>query len=174
MRTEAHSGESWLSAGRLARRGAELRCGAGRRNPRGDGRVGQIDPQSISSAIDAGAYQVLGASLQSDPALVLDAVDQAGLRGCGGAGFPTGRKWRLVREIETTPKYVVCNADESEPGAFKDRVLLENDPHLLLEGMALAGYAVGASTGIIYIRGEYEWIARRLERALLRQKSSVI
>ena len=129
-------------------------------------RLGQIDPDSISSAIGAGAYQVLGDALQRERTLVLNSVEESGLRGCGGAGFPTGRKWRMVSEIRMTPKYVICNADESEPGAFKDRVLLENDPHLLLEGMALAGYAVGANSGIIYIRGEYEWIARRLERAI--------
>jgi NADH-quinone oxidoreductase subunit F len=130
-------------------------------------RVGRIVPESIHSAIGAGAYQALGAAIQSDPAEVLDAVEQAGLRGCGGAGFPTGRKWRMVSEIEGAPKYVIGNGDESEPGAFKDRVLMEGDPHLLLEGMALAAYAVGARTGIIYIRGEYEWIAQRLERAIL-------
>jgi NADH:ubiquinone oxidoreductase subunit F (NADH-binding) len=129
-------------------------------------RIGEIDPESISSAIAAGAYQVFSAALQSSPMAVLDEVEQAGLRGCGGAGFPTGKKWRMVSEAHATPKYVVCNADESEPGAFKDRVLMEGDPHLLLEGMALAGYAVGASAGVIYIRGEYEWVARRLEHAV--------
>jgi NADH:ubiquinone oxidoreductase subunit F (NADH-binding) len=133
-------------------------------------RIGEIDPESISSAIAAGAYQVLSAALQSSPMAVLDAVEQAGLRGCGGAGFPTGKKWRMVSEAHATPKYVVCNADESEPGAFKDRVLMEGDPHLLLEGMALAGYAVGATTGVIYIRGEYEWIAQRLEHAVAQAK----
>ncbi len=100
------------------------------------------------------------------PAATLDAVDRSRLRGCGGAGFPTGRKWRMVAQAPGPEKYVVCNADESEPGTFKDRVLMQGDSHLLLEGMALAGYAVGASEGIIYIRGEYEWIARRLEHAI--------
>jgi NADP-reducing hydrogenase subunit HndC len=130
-------------------------------------RIGQIDPESIESAIEAGAYQVLDAALSGPPAAVLDAVDRSGLRGCGGAGFPTGRKWSLVAQAPGPDKYVVCNADESEPGAFKDRVLMQSDPHLVLEGMALAGYAVGASSGLIYIRGEYEWIARRLERAIV-------
>jgi NADH-quinone oxidoreductase subunit F len=129
-------------------------------------RFGRIDPDSISSAIAAGAYQVLGAALQSLPTSILDAVEHAGLRGCGGAGFPTGKKWRIVEELPGGPKYVICNADESEPGAFKDRVLMEGDPHLLLESMALAGYAVGANAGVIYVRGEYEWIARRLEHAV--------
>src|SRR5262249_19835600 len=108
----------------------------------------------------------LDTALDGTPAAVLDAVDRSGLGGCGGAGFPTGRKWRMVAQASGPPKYVVCNADESEPGTFKDRVLVEGDPHRRLEGMALAGYAVGAGEGIIYIRGEYEWIARRLERAI--------
>jgi NADH:ubiquinone oxidoreductase subunit F (NADH-binding)/NADH:ubiquinone oxidoreductase subunit E len=129
-------------------------------------RLGRIDPDSIESAIAAGAYQALGASLGGTQAAVLNAVDRSGLRGCGGAGFPTGRKWRAVAQADGPEKYVIANADESEPGAFKDRVLVEGDPHLLLEGLALAGYAVGASRGIIYIRGEYDWVARRLERAI--------
>jgi NADH:ubiquinone oxidoreductase subunit F (NADH-binding) len=129
-------------------------------------RVGLINPDSIESAVEAGAYQVLGAALQDAPAGLLEAVDRSGLRGRGGAGFPTGRKWRMAAQATGPEKYVVCNADESEPGTFKDRVLLQGDPHLLLEGMALAGYAVGAGEGIIYVRGEFEWIARRLERAI--------
>jgi NADH:ubiquinone oxidoreductase subunit F (NADH-binding)/NADH:ubiquinone oxidoreductase subunit E len=130
-------------------------------------RIGQIDPESVHSAIEAGAYRALDAALANPPAAILDAVDRCGLRGCGGAGFPTGRKWRMVAQAPGCEKYVICNADESEPGTFKDRVLMQGDPHLLLEGMALAGYAVGAGKGIIYIRGEYEWIARRLERAIV-------
>jgi NADH:ubiquinone oxidoreductase subunit F (NADH-binding)/NADH:ubiquinone oxidoreductase subunit E len=129
-------------------------------------RIGQIDPESVESALQAGAYRALDTALDGTPEAVLDAVDRSGLRGCGGAGFPTGRKWRMVAQASGLQKYVVCNADESEPGTFKDRVLLESDPHLLLEGLALAGYAVGASEGIVYLRGEYEWIVRRLERAL--------
>jgi NADH:ubiquinone oxidoreductase subunit F (NADH-binding)/NADH:ubiquinone oxidoreductase subunit E len=130
-------------------------------------RIGRVDPDSIASAIDAGAYRALHAALGSSPADILDTVDRSGLRGCGGAGFPAGRKWRMVAQAAGPQKYVVGNADESEPGSFKDRVLMDGDPHLLLEGLALAGYAVGAGEGIIYIRGEYEWIARRLERAIL-------
>jgi NADH-quinone oxidoreductase subunit F len=129
-------------------------------------RIGRVDPNSIASAIEAGAYQALDAALGGTPGDVLDALDRSGLRGCGGAGFPAGRKWRMVAQAGGPPKYVVCNADESEPGTFKDRVLMEGDPHLLLEGLALAGYAVGARGGIIYVRGEYEWIARRLEHAI--------
>jgi NADH:ubiquinone oxidoreductase subunit F (NADH-binding) len=129
-------------------------------------RIGRIDPDDIRSAIDHGAYQSLKTVLQGNPNNVLEAVVQSGLQGRGGAGFPTGRKWRFVADALGSPKYVVCNADESEPAAFKDRVLMEGDPHLMLEGMALAGYAVGASQGYIYIRGEYETAARRLERAI--------
>jgi NADH:ubiquinone oxidoreductase subunit F (NADH-binding)/NADH:ubiquinone oxidoreductase subunit E len=130
-------------------------------------RIGQVDPESADSAIEAGAYQALDAALANSPAALLDAVDRSGLRGCGGAGFPTGRKWRMVAHAPGPEKYVLCNADESEPGTFKDRVLMQGDPHLLLEGMALAGYAVGAGEGIIYIRGEYDRIARRLEQAIV-------
>ena len=91
---------------------------------------------------------------------------ESGLRGCGGAGFPTGQKWRHVANAAETTKYVVCNADESEPGAFKDRVLMEGDPHRVIEGMLIAAYAVGASQGIIYVRGEYERSARLLNNAI--------
>jgi NADH-quinone oxidoreductase subunit F len=129
-------------------------------------RVGRVGPESIDSAVEAGAYQALATALARGPAEVLGAVERSGLRGCGGAGFPTGRKWRMAAAAGGPEKYVIANADESEPGAFKDRVLMEGDPHLLLEGLALAGYAVGAGTGALYVRGEYEWIARRLERAL--------
>jgi NADH:ubiquinone oxidoreductase subunit F (NADH-binding)/NADH:ubiquinone oxidoreductase subunit E len=129
-------------------------------------RIGRVDPESVESALSAGAYRALDAALANPPGVLLDTVDQSGVRGCGGAGFPTGRKWRMVARAPGLQKYVVCNADESELGTFKDRVLMQGDPHLLLEGMALAGYAVGASEGIIYIRGEYEWIARRLEHAI--------
>jgi len=130
-------------------------------------RIGRVDPESVDSAITAGAYQALDTALANTPEDVLEAVDRSGLRGCGGAGFPTGRKWRMVAHANGSEKYVVCNADESEPGTFKDRVLMEGDPHLLLEGLVLAGYAVGACEGVIYIRGEYEWIARLLEHAIM-------
>ena len=129
-------------------------------------RLGQIDPDSIDSAIAAGAYQALRQALNGAPSDVVDVVEASGLQGRGGAGFPVGRKWKFVAQTDSPRKVIVCNFDESEPGTFKDRVLVDGDPHLLLEGIALAGYAVGASEGFIYIRGEYEWIARRLERAI--------
>jgi NADH:ubiquinone oxidoreductase subunit F (NADH-binding) len=135
-------------------------------------RIGKVDPDEIKSAIEHGAYESLKSALQSDAANVLKAVVDSGLQGRGGAGFPTGRKWQFVAQAVGSPKYIVCNADESEPAAFKDRVLMEDDPHLLLEGMALAALAVGASRGYIYIRGEYEPAARRLERAIRQAERS--
>jgi NADP-reducing hydrogenase subunit HndC len=129
-------------------------------------RIGKIDPDSIENAIEAGAYQALRKALSGPPSDVIDVVEAAGLQGRGGAGFPVGRKWKFVAQTESTQKYIVCNFDESEPGTFKDRVIGDGDPHLLLEGMALSAYAVGANDGYIYIRGEYAWIAQRLERAV--------
>jgi NADH:ubiquinone oxidoreductase subunit F (NADH-binding)/NADH:ubiquinone oxidoreductase subunit E len=129
-------------------------------------RAGQIDPDSINSALDHGAYGALETALTELPESVLAEVEAAGLQGRGGAGFPTARKWRMVERAAQHPKYVVCNADEAEPLVFKDRVLIDSDPHQLLEGMALAGYAIGASEGYIYIRGEYAPQAARLERAI--------
>jgi NADH:ubiquinone oxidoreductase subunit F (NADH-binding)/NADH:ubiquinone oxidoreductase subunit E len=127
---------------------------------------GTIDPDSIESARAHGAYRALERALARPPAGVIAEIEAAGLLGRGGAGFPTGRKWGLVAQEARSPKYVVCNADESEPLAFKDRVLIDSHPHQILEGMALAAYAVGARHGFIYIRGEYARQADRLERAI--------
>jgi NADH:ubiquinone oxidoreductase subunit F (NADH-binding) len=129
-------------------------------------RIGQIDPSSYESCRGEGAYQALEQAVLLSPEEVLRQIEHSGLRGCGGAGFPTGSKWRIVGEHQACKKYVICNADESEPGAFKDRVLMENDPHLILEGMALAAFAVGATTGIVYVRGEYLRSAEILQRAI--------
>jgi NADH:ubiquinone oxidoreductase subunit F (NADH-binding)/NADH:ubiquinone oxidoreductase subunit E len=129
--------------------------------------VGRIVPDSLDDALDCGAYAGLKKALsEMQPAGVIEEVTASGLRGRGGAGFPTGRKWSYVAASSYTPRYVVCNADESEPGTFKDRVLMEGDPHRLLEGIALIGYAVGAEEGYIYVRGEYPIAAKRLERAV--------
>ncbi len=133
-------------------------------------RIGQIDPRSIASALRVGAYQALKIAVSKPAEEVLREIELSGLRGCGGAGFPTGKKWRIVSDADSPEKYVICNADESEPGAFKDRVLMENDPHLVLEGMALAAFAVGATKGILYVRGEYEQSALMLERAMEKAK----
>jgi NADH-quinone oxidoreductase subunit F len=135
-------------------------------------RAGRIDPDSLDSARALGAYQALQRALAEPPEAVIATVEAAGLVGRGGAGFPAGRKWRMVAEAPARPHYVVCNADESEPLIFKDRVLMDADPHQILEGMALAGYAVGAETGIIYIRGEYAAQAARLERAIAQAEAA--
>ncbi|HEX6303732.1 MAG TPA: NADH-quinone oxidoreductase subunit NuoF [Anaerolineales bacterium] len=128
--------------------------------------AGEIDPGAIDSAIAHGAYQGLQSAVGKSPTDVIEEVTDAGVRGRGGAGFPVGQKWRFVAQQERNPKYIVCNADESEPLVFKDRVLIDNDPHKILEGMIIAAYAVGASEGLIYIRGEYESQASLLEGAI--------
>jgi NADH-quinone oxidoreductase subunit F len=128
--------------------------------------AGIIDPDSINSALENGAYQALKEALQKDSELVLNEVEASGLSGRGGAGFPVGRKWRFVAQAKRHPKYVVCNADESEPLIFKDRILIDTNPHQILEGMAIAGYACGAHEAFIYIRGEYASQAQRLRHAI--------
>jgi NADH:ubiquinone oxidoreductase subunit F (NADH-binding) len=112
-------------------------------------------------------YQALSHVVRrSSPREVIDIIKQSGLRGCGGAGFPTGNKWQFVAQVNEDPKYIVCNADEGEPGTFKDRIILEQDPHLLIEGMAIAGFAIGAENGYVYLRGEYSKARQRLLQAL--------
>jgi NADH:ubiquinone oxidoreductase subunit F (NADH-binding) len=128
--------------------------------------AGKIDPDSLHSALEHGAYQALQSALQQNPDMVLSEVEASGLTGRGGAGFPVGRKWRFVAQAKRTPKYIVCNADESEPLIFKDRVLIDTNPHQILEGMAIAGRACGAQEGYIYIRGEYLPQAERLKKAI--------
>ena len=133
--------------------------------------IGKIDPDSIEDALAHGVYAGLQVSLLTQPGAVLDIVESSGLQGRGGAGFPVGRKWRFVANEARTPRYIVCNADESEPLIFKDRVLIDTNPHQLLEGMIISGYACGASEAWIYIRGEYEHQARRLENAIRQAES---
>lgn len=128
--------------------------------------TGLVDPDELDSALAHGAYQGLKAALGRAPEEVISIVEASGLAGRGGAGFPVGRKWRFVNQAERQPKYVICNADESEPLIFKDRVLIDTNPHQVLEGMAIAGYATGAEEAFIYIRGEYQTQAARLERAI--------
>jgi len=128
--------------------------------------AGKIDPDSIVSAIEHGTYDGLKSALQKTPEQVIAEVKDAGLQGRGGAGFPAGVKWEICRKVPGMPKYIICNADESEPLIFKDRVLIDTNPHQILEGMAIAGYACGAKEAWVYIRGEYEYQARRLERAI--------
>jgi len=130
-------------------------------------RAGIIDPNSIEEYIAHDGYFALARAVtEMTPEQVLRAVKDSGLQGRGGAGFPTGTKWQFVASQPAPQRYIVCNADESEPGTFKDRLILEGDPHAVLEGMALAGYAVGAHEGWIYIRGEYGLAKQRVEKAV--------
>jgi len=130
-------------------------------------RAGIIDPTSIEEYIIHDGYSALGTVLgEMQPSQVIDVVKKSGLRGRGGAGFPTGTKWGFVAGTKSEKKYVVCNADESEPGTFKDRLILEGDPHSILEAMAIAGYSVGADEGFIYVRGEYTLAQERLHHAI--------
>ena len=130
---------------------------------------GVIDPENINEYIAMDGYQALAKCLtEYTPDEVIQIVKDSGLRGRGGGGFPTGRKWQLARNIvpNADQKYVCCNADEGDPGAFMDRSVLEGDPHVVLEAMAIAGYAIGATQGYIYVRAEYPIAVQRLEIAI--------
>jgi NADH:ubiquinone oxidoreductase subunit F (NADH-binding)/(2Fe-2S) ferredoxin len=128
---------------------------------------GRIDPESIEEYIANNGYFALGHALtEMSPETVLGVVTESGLRGRGGAGFPTGRKWSFCASAQGDQKYVICNADEGEPGTFKDRLIMEGDPHKVVEGMALCGYAIGATMGYVYIRGEYKLSIERIEKAI--------
>ncbi len=134
-------------------------------------RAGVIDPDNIEDYILHDGYQALGKTLSElKPEDVMDIIKKSGLRGRGGAGFPTGMKWSFVAKAPGKQKYVVCNADESEPGTFKDRLIIEGDPHSILEAMIIAGYAVGATEGYIYVRGEYALAQTRLRNAIQQAK----
>ena len=117
-----------------------------------------------------GGYASVEKALKMDPAAVVEEVKKSGLRGRGGAGFPTGMKWSFLAKPEGVPRYLVCNADESEPGTFKDRYLMEFLPHLLIEGLIVSSFALGSSRTYIYIRGEYAWIVEILEQAIAEAK----
>jgi bidirectional [NiFe] hydrogenase diaphorase subunit len=132
---------------------------------------GQIDPERIESYIAADGYQALHQVLRElTPREVVEAMVKSGLRGRGGAGFTTGIKWGTVAKTQSAQKYVICNADEGDPGAFMDRSVLESDPHAVLEGMAIAAYAVGANQGFIYVRAEYPLAIKRLQIAIRQAK----
>lgn len=134
-------------------------------------RVGQVEPGNIEDYILHDGYSALAKAIgEMTPAEVIDVISHSGLRGRGGAGFPTGTKWGFVAKAKGGKKYIICNADESEPGTFKDRVILEGDPHAILEAMAIAGYAVGADEGYIYIRGEYALAQERISQAILQAR----
>jgi len=128
---------------------------------------GQIDPENIEDALDRGAYKALHAVIEhNDPDALIEQIKASGLRGRGGAGFLTGQKWRFTRDAAGEPKYVVCNADEGDPGAFMDRSIIESDPHSVLEGLAIAAFAVGAHEGYVYVRAEYPLAVKRLRIAI--------
>ena len=128
---------------------------------------GNIDPEGIDDFLAVGGYQALRkALLEMTPEQIIDEVKRSGLRGLGGAGFPTGRKWEACHQVPGDEKYVICNGDEGDPGAFQDRSVMEGDPHSVLEGMITAGYAVGARHGFIYVRKEYPLAVRRLQAAM--------
>lgn len=124
------------------------------------------DSNRLDCYLQSGGYKGLEAALALTPDQIIQNMKDSGLRGRGGAGFSTGLKWSFIPKDPSLPKYLLCNADESEPGTFKDRVIIEKNPHLLLEGIAIASLAIGADTGYIYIRGEYEYGAQILEKAI--------
>jgi NADH:ubiquinone oxidoreductase subunit F (NADH-binding) len=127
---------------------------------------GVINPENIDEYIAREGYEAIGKALALKPEGVIEEIKKSGLIGRGGAGFTTGMKWDFARKAPDGVKYIVCNADEGEPGTFKDRLILEGDPHKLIEAMIIAGYAVGANKGFVYIRGEYALSIERLEKAL--------
>jgi NADH-quinone oxidoreductase subunit F len=127
---------------------------------------GFIDPENINNYIAKDGYSGLVKALGMKPEAVIEEIKKSGLRGRGGAGFPTGVKWEFCRKSPGTPKYIICNADEGDPGAFMDRSLLEGDPHAVLEGMLIGAYAIGSSEGYIYIRAEYPLAIERLKVAI--------
>jgi NADH:ubiquinone oxidoreductase subunit F (NADH-binding)/NAD-dependent dihydropyrimidine dehydrogenase PreA subunit len=128
---------------------------------------GVINPEIITDYLLADGYQALGKAItEMTPKTVIDTIKKSGLRGRGGGGFPTGLKWEFASKYSSDQKYIICNADEGDPGAFMDRSVLEGDPHSVLEAMAIAGYATGANEGIIYIRAEYPLAVRRLKNAI--------
>lgn len=130
-------------------------------------RAGVIDPESIDDYIIHDGYQALAKVIsEMTPEEVFSTLEKSGLRGRGGAGFPTGTKWRFVKKAQGPKKYVICNADESEPGTFKDRLILEGDPHSIIEALAIAAYSVGADEGYLYIRGEYNLAQERVKKAI--------
>ncbi|UFS70407.1 4Fe-4S binding protein [Geomonas sp. RF6] len=128
---------------------------------------GFIDPENINEYIATRGYEALAdAVTNKTPADVVNEIKKAGLRGRGGGGFPTGVKWEVASKYQADQKYVVCNADEGDPGAFMDRAVLEGDPHSVVEAMAICGYAIGATKGTVYIRAEYPLAIKRLQKAI--------
>ena len=135
-------------------------------------RVGTVDPESLDAYRAAGGYRAVDRALELGPERIVAEVTAAKLLGRGGAAFPTGRKWEAVARAAAKPHYLVCNADESEPGTFKDRVLLEGDPFALVEAMTIAAYATGCERGFVYLRGEYPLALTRLEGAIVQARAA--
>ena len=135
-------------------------------------RVGVVDPNSLEDYQSHGGYEALNKALEMGDEQIIEEVSKSGLRGRGGAAFPTGVKWKAVADEKGRAHHLVCNADESEPGTFKDRVLMENDPFALIESMTIAGLAIGAEKGWIYIRGEYPIARQRLTEAIGKTRKS--
>ncbi len=133
---------------------------------------GIIDPESLEEYVAVGGYEGLRSALEMSPKEVIEEVKRAGLRGRGGAGFPTGLKWQFAHEAEGDEKFIICNADEGDPGAFMDRSILEGDPHAVIEGLVIAAYAIGASEGYVYCRAEYPLAIARLTGAISQAKSA--
>jgi len=136
-------------------------------------RCGRIDPDSLAQYVATGGYSLLWQALHGmAPDEIVAQIERSGLRGRGGAGFPTGRKWRLVRQAAGDPKYLICNADEGDPGAYMDRSLLESDPFAVLEGMTVGAHAIGAREGFIYVRDEYPLAIEKLELAVAQARAN--
>ena len=130
-------------------------------------KCGQVDPEEIEDYVAHGGYSALVKALQSSPEMIVEEVKAAGLRGRGGAGFPTGIKWALAANSDSREKTVICNADEGDPGAYMDRTILESNPHQVLEGIAICAHAVGAENAIVYVRAEYPLAVKMVNRAIL-------
>ncbi|ABR31022.1 NADP oxidoreductase [Thermosipho melanesiensis] len=128
--------------------------------------IGKIDPKNIEEYIANDGYFALAKAFKMKPHEIIEEIKESGLRGRGGAGFPTGLKWEFAFKTQSDQKYIVCNADEGEPGTYKDRLIMEGDPHSVIEAMIIAGYAVGATKGYIYIRGEYYGSVENIKKAI--------
>ena len=129
-------------------------------------RVGKINPQSVEDYVAFGGFEALKKALTMEPMAIIDEMMEATLLGRGGAAYPAGKKWKQLYNIEGEPKYIVANGDEGEPGTFKDKILLRDDPMSVIEGMTIAGYVFGSHDGYIYIRGEYRIIQQKFNESL--------
>lgn len=134
--------------------------------------IDKIDPESIEEYLKTDGYEALKKTLTMKPKEIVSIIRDSGLRGRGGAGYPTGLKWYFAANTQSDAKYVICNADEGEPGTFKDRILMEGDPFSLIEALTIAGYAIGSNKGYIYIRDEYRLSIRRLQNAIEKAQQS--